>query len=74
MKSITDVQKSVSAKIIEFQKSEKMSLTGMSEITGISLYTIRNWREQQCLPDLYNAYLLSDAMGMSLDELIHGQV
>ena len=74
MKSITDVQKSVSAKIIEFQKSEKMSLTGMSEITGISLYTIRNWREQQCLPDLYNAYLLSNAMGMSLDELIHGQV
>ena len=74
MKSITDVQKSVSAKIIEFQKSEKMSLTGMSEITGISLYTIRNWREQQCLPDLYNAYLLSDAMGMSLDELIHEQV
>ena len=74
MKSITDVQKSVSAKIIEFQKSEKMSLTGMSEITGISLYTIRNWREQQCLPDLYNAYLLSDAMGMTLDELIHEQV
>ena len=70
MKSITDVQKSVSEKIIEFHKSEKMSLTGMSEITGISLYTIRNWREQQCLPDLYNAYLLSDAMGMSLDELI----
>ena len=74
MKSITDVQKAVSAKIIEFQKSEKMSLTGMSEITGISLYTIRNWREQQGLPDLYNAYLLSNAMGMSLDELIHEQV
>ena len=70
MKSITDVQKSVSAKIKEFQKSEKMSLTGMSEITGISLYTIRNWREQQYLPDLYNAYLLSNAMGMTLQELI----
>ena len=70
MKSITDVQKSVSAKIIEFQKSEKMSPTGMSGITGISLYTIRNWREQQCLPDLYNAYLLSDAMGITLQELI----
>ena len=74
MKSTADVQKAVSAKIIEFQKTEKMSLTGMSEITGISLYTIRNWREQQCLPDLYNAYLLSDAMGMTLDELIHEQV
>ena len=74
MKSTADVQKAVSEKIIEFQKSEKMSLTGMGEITGISLYTIRNWREQQCLPDLYNAYLLSNAMGMSLDELIHGQV
>ena len=71
MKSTEQVAKSVSEKIKEFQKTEKMSLTGMSEITGISLYTIRNWREQQCLPDLYNAYLLSSAMGMSLDELIH---
>ena len=33
MKSTADVQKAVSAKIIEFQKYEKMSLTGMSEIT-----------------------------------------
>ena len=63
MKSITDVQKSVSAKIKEVKNKEKMTYKDMSEITGISLYTIRNWREQQCLPDLYNAYLLSDAMG-----------
>ena len=73
MKSITDVQKSVSAKIKEFKNKEKMTYRDMGEITGISLYTIRNWREQQCLPDLYNAYLLSDAMGMSLDELIRGE-
>ena len=70
MKSTADVQKAVSAKIIEFQKSEKMSLTGMSEITGIHPDSIRGWTYCNNAPSLYSAYLLSNAMGITLQELI----
>ena len=74
MKSITDVQKSVSAKIQAFKASEKMTYKDMSEITGIHPDSIRGWTYCNNAPSLYSAYLLSNAMGMSLDELIHGQV
>ena len=74
MKSITDVQKSVSAKIQAFKASEKMTYKDMSEITGIHPDSIRGWTYCNNAPSLYSAYLLSSAMGMSLDELIHEQV
>ena len=70
MKSITDVQKSVSAKIKEFKNKEKMTYRDLSEITGIHPDSIRGWTYCNNAPSLYSAYLLADAMGMTLQELI----
>ena len=70
MKSITDVQTTVSEKILAFKKAEKMTFDDLGEITGINPATIRSWVRYSQVPNLYNAYLIADAMGLSLQELI----
>ena len=70
MKSITDVQTAVSEKILRFKETEGMTFQDLGEISGLNRHSIVNWAYLHKLPNLYSAYLLADAMGMSLQELI----
>lgn len=74
MKTKEQVKAAVAQNIKRFKKDEKMTYDDISNITGIEERNIKAWVTAETSPSLYNAYLLSDAMGLTLDELINEQV
>ena len=73
MKTKEQVKAAVAQNIKRFKKSEKMTYDHIGGITGVDERNIKAWVTGETSPSLYNAYLLSNAMGMSLDELIRGE-
>ena len=70
MKSIEQVKTAVAENISKFKEAENMTFDDLGEISGLNRHSIVNWAYQHKLPNLYSAYLLADAMGLSLQELI----
>lgn len=71
MKTRSDVQLAVSSRVKAFLQSEGLSVVSMGEITGVHTNTIYRTMQGAFLPSLYTAYLIADAMGMTLDQLIN---
>lgn len=74
MKTQEQMKAAVAQNIKRFKKDEKMTYDDIGDITGIEPRNIKAWVTAETSPSLYNAYLLSDAMGLSLNELINEQV
>jgi transcriptional regulator with XRE-family HTH domain len=74
MKTKEQVKAAVAQNIKRFKKSEKMTYDDIGGITGVDERNIKAWVTGETSPSLYNAYLLSDAMGLTLNELINEQV
>jgi len=70
MKSVYDIQKSISENIKRFRAENHMSALDLHEISGAGERSIQEYTALRSMPSLYNAYLLADAMGISVDELI----
>ena len=70
MKTQNQIRSAVSENILRFKADEKMTYDDISEITGIQKRSLKYWARCENAPSLYNAYLLSNAMGMTLNELI----
>lgn len=70
MKTVTDIQKSISDNIKNFRAENHMSALDLHEISGAGERSIQEYTALRSMPSLYNAYLISNAMGISVDELI----
>ncbi|MEG2608972.1 MAG: helix-turn-helix transcriptional regulator [Lachnospiraceae bacterium] len=57
-------------KLIELRKSKGLSQDELGEKLGVSRQTISKWELAQSYPDFQRLVLLSDYLGLSLDELV----
>ncbi|WP_295104555.1 helix-turn-helix transcriptional regulator, partial [Ruminococcus sp.] len=46
----------------------------LAEKAYVSRQTVSNWENEKCYPDVHSLLILSDLFGVSLDELIKGDV
>ena len=72
MKTEQQIKAAIAKNIQAFKKTENMTYPDLAEITGVNDRSAQAWANGAYMPSLYNAYLMADAMGMSLDELIGG--
>ena len=52
------------------RKSRNLLQHELSEISNVSLSSIRNYEEDKVLPGLFNLIDIADALNVSIDELI----
>jgi transcriptional regulator with XRE-family HTH domain len=64
----------ISEQLKNYRKKFELSQDGLAEIVYVSRQTISNWETGKSYPDLQSLLLLSDYFGISLDELVKGDI
>lgn len=64
----------ISEKLRSYRLEFGLSQEQLAEKIGVSRQTISNWENDRRVPDIYSLVSLSDLYGISLDELIKGDV
>ena len=62
------------AKIRQYRVQSNLSQEELSERVFVSRQTISNWENEKSCPDLRSLILLSEIFGVSLDQLIKGDI
>lgn len=60
--------------IRKYRNEQSLSQDGLAEKVYVSRQTISNWENSKSYPDVNSLILLSDIFGVSLDQLIKGDV
>ncbi|MDO4286582.1 MAG: helix-turn-helix transcriptional regulator [Eubacteriales bacterium] len=60
--------------IRKYRNEQSLSQDGLAEKVYVSRQTISNWENSKSYPDVNSLILLSDVFGVSLDQLIKGDV
>ncbi|MDO4175111.1 MAG: helix-turn-helix transcriptional regulator [Eubacteriales bacterium] len=60
--------------IRKYRNEQSLSQDGLAEKIYVSRQTISNWENSKSYPDVNSLVLLSDVFGVSLDQLIKGDV
>ncbi len=58
-----------SESLLQFRKTQGLSQEALAEKIGVSRQAVSKWETDEAFPDLQKAVLLSDALGVSLDDL-----
>ena len=61
-------------RIKQYRSEREWSQEQLAERCGVSRQTVSNWENEKSYPDVRSLLLLGDAFGVSLDELIKGEV
>ena len=64
----------IAHQIKEYRKSHQLSQEELAEKVYVSRQTISNWETEKSYPDLQSLVLLSQCFGISLDQLIKGDL
>jgi transcriptional regulator with XRE-family HTH domain len=64
----------LSKRIKELRAEKGLSQEALAERAYVSRQTISNWETEKSYPDVHSLLILSDVFGVSLDELIKGDV
>ncbi|MBR5684342.1 MAG: helix-turn-helix transcriptional regulator [Ruminococcus sp.] len=64
----------LSSRIKELRTEKGWSQEALAERAYVSRQTISNWETEKSYPDVHSLLILSDVFGVSLDELIKGDV
>ncbi len=58
-----------SESLLQFRKAQGLSQEALAEKIGVSRQAVSKWETDEAFPDLQKAVMLSDALGISLDDL-----
>lgn len=70
MKSLEDVKEAIALNISMFKEESGMNNTDIAEISGIHVNTVRRCLMGEGQTSIYLSYLLSNAMGLTLEQFI----
>lgn len=70
MKSLEDVKEAIALNISMFKEENGMKNTDIAEISGIHVNTVRRCLRGESQTSIYLSYLLSNAMGLTLEQFI----
>ena len=65
-----EMKQALGENIRRYQKENRMKVPALVRASGLNRESIFCYKTGKHLPNLYAAYLLARAMGMSLDELV----
>lgn len=65
-----EMKQALGQNIRSYLKQNRMKLSALVRASELNRESVFRYREGKYLPNLYAAYLLAEAMGVSLDELV----
>lgn len=70
MKTENDIKQALAENIRAYLKREDVTQKDLAEMCGVCENSIGIYVRGKSVPSLYYAYLLSDVMGMTIDEMM----
>ena len=69
MMKISNIEKTISCNLSYQMKRKKMNFAGISDITGISIRTLKRYAMGEILPKLDKAFDISTCLGVGIEQI-----
>ena len=56
--------------ILNYRKKHRINQSEFGELLGVSAFAVSKWEREICYPDIFLLPVLSDILGVSIDELL----